>query len=86
MNSQKQSALRIAQRGQRPRLVPHAPQPFRMFAVVIVEPRERFRIHHLGRLQARAAKLSDDLAKRKARVARHRRLQHGRVDLQRTDE
>ena len=61
--------------GERPRFVAHAPQPVGVFATVAVQPDRAPRRDHLGGQEARAAKLTDDLAVGEVGVARHRRLQ-----------
>ena len=56
-----------------------------MLTVVLVEPHKPAGVDHLGGLQAGAAKLPHDLPEGEVGVARHRRLQNGRIDDQRSD-
>lgn len=70
---------------QRTRFIPDPPQSVGMFAIVLVEPYKAAGVDHFGGLEARAAKLPNDLPEGIIGVSGHGGLQNRRVNLHRTD-
>ena len=69
---------------QRTGFVAYTPKSVRMLGS-FVQPDKSLGIHHLGRVEPDAAIFPDNLPVSVVRVTRHRSLENGRIDRQRTD-